>query len=406
MTYAGPPQAPATPVAPARTSSSRIVGIDLARGLALLGMMATHVLLVDEPETGRLTLVGSVFAGRASALFALLAGVSLAIVTGGTTPYAGRDRARASVSIALRALIIGLLGLGLVELGAPVAVILAYYALLFVLALPFLGLRATPLAVLALAWALLSPVVSLVLRQPLEPGPGEQVGLEIMLTSPGEGLSRLLLTGYYPAFTWLAYVLAGLAVGRLDLREKAVALRVLVVGALLAVGSWLVSTALVAVVAAPDLGSELRAVLSPWELAGIVSDREGNGTTSVDDWRELLAMVRHSGSPFDLLHTIGSALVVLGLFLLVARSDVVRRLLRPLAAVGSMTLTLYTAHVVVLHLELGTWDDPGYYWAQVLAALVLAPLWLMRFRRGPLEQVVHAASHDIARALVPPRRTS
>ena len=39
----------------------------------------------------------------------------------------------------------------------PVAVILAYYAVLFLLALPFLGLRARTLALLAVVWALVSP---------------------------------------------------------------------------------------------------------------------------------------------------------------------------------------------------------------------------------------------------------
>lgn len=403
MSYAGPPQAPATPDAPARTASARIVGIDLARGIALLGMMATHVLLVRD-DAGYFTVVGAIFDGRASALFALLAGVSLAIVTGGPTPYAGRDRARASVSIVLRALIIGLVGLVLVELGASVAVILAYYAVLFVLALPFLGLRALPLAVLAAGWALLSPLLSFVLRQGMTPGPGEQVGLEVVLSQPAEAVARLLVTGYYPALTWLTYLLAGLAVGRLDLRDRVVALRLLLGGLAVAVAAWVTSTALVAVWAGGTIGTELNADPGPWRVAVMLQQLESFGTTDAGDWRDLLLALRHSGSPFDLLHTTGSALAVLGACLLVARSDVVRRVLRPLAAVGSMTLTLYTAHVWLLIAAGGSWAEPtSFYWLQVAAALVLAPLWLLRFRRGPLEQVVHAASHDIARALVPAR---
>lgn len=399
MSTPAPYAATAAPPAP---TSSRIVGIDLARGIALLGMAATHVLTVTTDD-GFLTPVGLVFAGRSSALFALLAGLSLAIVTGGTRPVVGRHRARASLAIVIRAALIGLLGLLLVEAGAPVAVILTYYAVLFVLALPFLGLRPGTLALLAVAWAVVAPVVSHLLRAYVAPGPGVQVGLEELVTHPGSSLLRLLLTGYYPAFVWMAYVLAGLAVGRSDLRDRAAGVRLLLGGLALAVTSWLLSTALVSVVFGPMMSADVVAALGRWGVALQLQQIELYGTTSAGDWQQLLLAAPHSGTPFDLLHTIGTSLAVLGACILLTRSDVVRRLTRPLSAVGSMTLTLYTAHVVVLVLELGAWGDPVYYWAQVIAALVIAPLWLSRFRRGPLEQVVHAASHDIAAAAIPPR---
>jgi uncharacterized membrane protein len=382
-------------------ASSRLAGIDLARGIALLGMAATHVLVVSDDD-GYLTPVGLVFAGRSSALFALLAGLSLALVTGGRTPYAGRDRARASAALIIRAGIIGLLGLLLVEAGAPVAVILTYYAVLFVLALPFLGLRTGPLAILALAWAVLAPVLSHLLRPALDPGPGEQVGLVELASDPVGALERFLLTGYYPAFVWLAYMLAGLAVGRSDLRERATAVRLLVGGLALAVTSWVVSTVLLAAGPARVL-DPTEAVAGPWSAAWWLQNQEAYGTTPTDDWRWLLVAAPHTGTPFDLLHTIGTSLAVLGACLLITRSDVVRRLTRPVAAVGSMTLTLYTAHALVLTAELGTWGEPTYYATQVLVALVAAPLWLSRFTRGPLEQLVHTASHDIARAAIPAR---
>ena len=66
---------------------SRVVGVDVARCLALLGMMATHILpgVVD----GDVPLGFQLAAGRASALFAVLAGVSLVLV-GGREPLRGR----------------------------------------------------------------------------------------------------------------------------------------------------------------------------------------------------------------------------------------------------------------------------------------------------------------------------
>ena len=59
--------------------------MDSARGVALLGMVAVHVV---DPTTaaGDPHPVFLGFAGRASVLFVLLAGVGLALSTGGTRP--------------------------------------------------------------------------------------------------------------------------------------------------------------------------------------------------------------------------------------------------------------------------------------------------------------------------------
>ncbi len=58
--------------------------------------------------------------GRASALFAVLAGVSLALMSGGTRPVRGRERLATTTGLVVRALLIAALGLllGDLELGA------------------------------------------------------------------------------------------------------------------------------------------------------------------------------------------------------------------------------------------------------------------------------------------------
>ena len=70
-------------IAEAARRSARVVGVDIARCLALLGMMATHILANIDPVTGAFVPWHQQIAGgRAAALFAVLAGVSLALVTG------------------------------------------------------------------------------------------------------------------------------------------------------------------------------------------------------------------------------------------------------------------------------------------------------------------------------------
>ena len=72
--------------------SGRLVGLDVARCLALLGMVATHVLDERSPD-GTLTRTSWLVDGRASALFAVLAGVSLALMRGDRRTSTGRPSA-------------------------------------------------------------------------------------------------------------------------------------------------------------------------------------------------------------------------------------------------------------------------------------------------------------------------
>src|ERR671933_2096393 len=95
----GGPVTPCPSVAPPVTAeapapSARVTGVDLARGLALLGMFAVHVF--DEYTDGGGTLTGYLAAGRSAATFALVAGVSVAFLTGGRRILHGRARRAAA----------------------------------------------------------------------------------------------------------------------------------------------------------------------------------------------------------------------------------------------------------------------------------------------------------------------
>jgi uncharacterized membrane protein len=196
----------------------RLVGLDVARCLALLGMVATHVLPEFTPE-GELTVGQWLAGGRASALFAVLAGISLALMTGAREPVHGSERTLRSVGLALRALLIAVLGLVLAALDSGLAIILTYYGVLFLIGLAFVGLRARTLALLATVWVVCAPVLSHLVR-PALPERGFASPTFGQLGDPGNLASELLLTGYYPAIPWLAYLLVGIALGRADLRNR------------------------------------------------------------------------------------------------------------------------------------------------------------------------------------------
>lgn len=402
--------------------SSRIVGLDVARCLALVGMMAVHILPSTRLEPGATEPVVDplylVFGGRSSALFAVLAGVALALVSGRATPLAGPDLAAARRSVAARAGIVLVIGLGLGVLDSGVAVILVNYALLFVAALPWLGCRWRPLAYWGVAWLVLTPVVSHLLRGFVPAGPGP-VPSWLSLADPLHFVLNVLLTGYYPVLTCTGYLLVGLAVGRSQLLQRATSgwrpgLALAALGTVTAVAAKVISNLLLETsggaahleipATSPVRGTPIDTILVTTTY----------GTTPTTSWWWLTTSGPHHGTPLDLLHGTGTALLVIGLCLVFAwatgRSRWGTAALTPFAAAGAMTLTLYTGHVIALAATRGSAPHDVDTWVtHVLVALAVATLWRVVATarhltgRGPLEALAAMASAEAARAPTPAR---
>ncbi|MGQ7295567.1 heparan-alpha-glucosaminide N-acetyltransferase domain-containing protein [Quadrisphaera sp. KR29] len=395
-TPAGRPAATAAAAGPRR---QRLVGVDAARGLALLGMMGTH-LVSRTTADGSVSWVYEVFSGRASALFAVLAGVGLALATGRTDPPRGRELRAARAGVLARAAVVA--GVGLLVGLAPgyIYVILVYYGLLFAIGSLFVGLRWRALAVLGGTWLLVGPVVARLVR-PLVAGPGGAPTFDVpdptSLLSPLQLLTGLLVTGVYPVLTWTGYLLVGMAVGRLPLQRAAVAGWLAATGAVAAVVAPLASAAALGAAGGPQV---LQGQAPPsWQLSDLPLALETflPGATPTTTWAWLLVDTPHSATPFDLVGTTGSALAVLGLALLVGRS--VPWLLAPLAGAGAMTLTLYSLHVVTSRPTAEVLGGEAAWLFHAGAAVVVGLAVRESGRRGPLEAVAAAATRA-ARDLV------
>lgn len=367
---------------------TRLVGLDVARCLALLGMVATHLLASRGPE-GEESLSHLVAGGRASALFAVLAGVTLALASGGRTPVRGRARRAVIAGLAARAVLVALVGLLLGELSSGIAVILTYYGLLFLCGLPFLGLRAGPLALVAGVWLVVSPLVSHGLRPDLPPRRYDNPALD-QLAEPGLLASELLVTGYYPVLTWLCYLLVGMAVGRSDLTRRTVQAGLLGGGVVLAATSALLSRTLTA---------------GRFDQATLDRARTGSfGTTPTggpDEW--LLVAAPHSGTSFDLAQTTGSALAVIGLCLLVL-GVLPHHRVRVAAVVfgaGTMTLSLYSLHVWLRAEGVRAPEQPHALAIHVVVLGGIGVLFALGRRRGPLEALVALPGRLLRRRLDP-----
>ncbi|MCY1157224.1 MAG: hypothetical protein MOP51_244 [Citricoccus sp.] len=380
----------------------RLVAVDAARGLALIGMISVHILPAWDPETYAPTLQWTLFAGAAAALFAFLAGVGLAFLSGGRVPRRGRAATGDRAGLLVRAVLIAVLGLLVNQVlpeDPPAYNILPYYGMFFLLALPFLHLGARPLLLLAGAVAVAGPVLVYALRDVLpEPGTYNPAFADV-LAEPGTVLAQLLFTGTYPAVAYLAYLLAGLGIGRLDLRALRVQGGLLLGGAALAAGAWLIYWVLVLQAG----GYEQLVAATAWTGGQRVEDVVVWGPDPVlpsTSWWWLLVPGPHTNTPVAVLQDLGAAAAVLGLFLLVTRRG--GAWLLWLGAMGSMTLTLYTAHILGLGATLHFEVPLLWFLVHVLIGGLFAVCWQRAYGRGPLERVMGRVA-GAARAAVGPR---
>ncbi|WP_277207471.1 heparan-alpha-glucosaminide N-acetyltransferase domain-containing protein [Isoptericola croceus] len=427
------PQSSTPPAPPVRPRRPRLKGIDLARGLAIIGMFGAHTLVTErigwDPSTW-----AAVVHGRSSILFATLAGVSLALMSGGHRAVSGEALRDARTRVLVRAALIYALGAVLAAFDS-VIVILEVYAVLLVIALPFLRWSPRRLFVLAGALAVVGPIVQWLLMDVFG-------AWEVYPT----GFLDIMFAGTYPGVVWISFVLLGLGVGRLDLTSRAVRARLVAVGLLLAVagyaGGWASARAAGVQLdpfmdssSGPSsdwLGSSSSDVDSlssdgadpydkgvPGETIDLSDstcypDTEGfvycepssRSESGADEWDDekgkgldlsvglttLVGAEPHSGTTFEVVGSSGVALLLIGLCLLAPRP--VRRVLHPVAAAGTMALTLYALHIVALSLG-GPWVEDRttlFFGLLVAGALVVAVVWKRWLGQGPLERLVSVVS--------------
>ena len=300
----------------------RIRGLDLARAVAILGMFAAHIRPRSEPVGVAETLY-SIPYGRASILFGVVAGVGVSLLAASRTASPGRTRA----SLLWRAAVLLPLGLLMQVLDHGVFVILADYALLFVLAILLVGvgdrwllclaIGATFGGAIAYRWGMLNLPVAFAREAVAWGDPIGQIA------------HGLVLSGPYPLLTWAGPFAFGMWLGRRDLRAARIRWAMLVGGAATVTGVLLIPRAVEAV--APGLDT----------------------TTG---WAHLLDAEPHSQTPAWLIGSTAAAVLTLALCVLAA--DHAPRVTWPLVATGQLAFTIYVAQLLALHLAPDALRDP------------------------------------------------
>ncbi|MFJ4080422.1 DUF418 domain-containing protein [Streptomyces iakyrus] len=393
----------AVPASPG-PSMGRLVGVDLARALAVFGMYVVHIGPPLSATDGVASWVRYMADGHSSVLFATLAGFSLMLLAGRREPKTGLAGRQAKARIAIRAVVLLALGTAMaMEYGG--VIILGFYGVYFLLALPLVRLRVKTLAIIAAALALVTPQLLFALNSLLT----EPVRKSINAYDPLHRLSDvgvldLLFTGFYPTITWISFVVAGMALARLDLSRTAVQWRLAALGAALTAAAYGMSLLLAGKHAldslaegGPSSGSGSMSG-SSGSMSGSSGSMPPDGGSFEPQASSLLTAGPHSGTTFDIIGSVGVAiLVIVGATVAMDRLPRLRRLAKPVIAVGTMSLTAYVGHFVaqsMLSMPSGTSTQQS--WVPllmfVLGAIVFAATWSRFFRRGPLEYLLNAAT--------------
>ena len=315
----------------------RIIGLDVARALALLGMMVNHLM---EPDGWS----AEIFRGFPSALFAVMAGFSLSIMGARGVREGGGALAGSRHGLIVRGAVLIALGALIEPFAGTIQVVPSAFGICYVALACAPRWRTSTLAVVAgllVAACAISHVLNMTVGVPASLVP--------------------VMSGPYPAVVWAAYMVIGVIAHRLLTRSTRAQLLTVLVGVPLAV----VGTVLRGYV-------DLDAMLDSGDLGALA-------LTSVID------PTAHSGGLIDMVTSVSGALAVIALCLLVFKGGWWSF---PLQAMGSMSLTVYVAHVLSAGpflVEDAPERLPVLGAATVLLSLALATLIRLRFRHGPLE---------------------
>ena len=362
----------------AANKPSRIVGFDIARALAIIGMVIVNfdvaLTSYDAQSAGWARTFIDAFQGRAAALFVVLAGVGVSLMTR-RAREADDDEALAAKrrSLLKRALILFVLGVSWMPIWA--ADILHFYALYFLVAI--LLLKASDRQLLLAAGALILLFVALFLVFDYELGWDWETLNNLLIWTPSGFLRDLFFNGFHPVIPWAAFMLIGMWFGCQDVQDAAFRRRMLWGALSVAVVTELLSAFLVRALTLPELGLDT----------------------------ETSAFLFGSGPmpplPFYMLAGSSTALVVIVLCIGAAERWASAGWLKPLIATGQLALTLYLGHVLI---GMGSMEALGLIESQTaqfsvyysigfsILAVAFAHFWRVRYPRGPLEAVMRRLS--------------
>lgn len=352
--------------------TQRITGFDLARALAVFGMVIVNFKIAMTAETGNPLLMSfaELFEGRASALFVILAGVGVTFLTNRAREFTDSSFVlKSRISLIKRGLF--LVTIGLIYTPIWEADILHFYGVYFFIAAAIFMVNDKVLLFVSALIMLTFPVLMLFFNY-------EQNWDWSTLTYENlwsfDGMVRhIVFNGFHPVFPWAAFLIFGMWLGRQDLSQRLIRNRLLA-GALIT----LVTTEFSFYFIRTTLGDGSAIEMTPEEVKFLFS-------TSIIP-----------PLPQYIISAASSAVIVLIGSLYFSERFSESNINKWLCQTGQLSLTLYIAHVII---GMGVLESIGRLENQTInfsllcalmfcvCGVVFSIVWLNFLKTGPLEWI-------------------
>ncbi|KPH64651.1 DUF418 domain-containing protein [Pseudoalteromonas porphyrae] len=349
-----------------------MIAIDIARALAIFGMVIVNfkIAMNVQPGNSPLYLFSSLFEGRASALFVILAGIGITFMTlKARQSGLSSEVTKSKWSLIKRAVLLMLIGLAYVPIWE--ADILHFYGVYFIIAACIFTLSNRVLLLISGFFVLAFPLLLICFDY--------SYGWDWnTLTYHGfwtvDGMLRhVFFNGFHPVFPWCGFLVFGMWLGRQDLLDSQFrkqlligSIAVLLITELLFYGLRLLTKT------HAELGIDL-------ELSSFL----------------LSTSIIPPLPQYMLSATSSSVIVLVGCFYFTDTFQT-NKLSHWLKQTGQISLTLYVAHVLV---GMGVLESLGLLNNQTIGmalfsallfclfSIIFSVCWLNKFKAGPLEWV-------------------
>ncbi len=196
----------------------RIIGIDLARALAVIGMIIVNFKIVFGKEGSELLQsVAAVFDGKAAATFVVLAGVGIALMIKSALVNKDQEKIRKTkIRIIKRAIFLFVIGLSYLSIWP--ADILHFYGIYMLVLLLFFGASQKIIKIAYFVLIFSYPFLIMLINY--------ETGWDFSTLSyldfwTGNGFFRnLFYNGFHPVVPWSAFMLLGFWFGAKDLNDN------------------------------------------------------------------------------------------------------------------------------------------------------------------------------------------
>lgn len=350
----------------------RIIGIDVARALAVIGMIIVNFKVVlGENGEGWLKSFAHLFDGKAAATFVVLAGVGLALMTNSAIKNCDHVKLKITRNrIAKRALFLFIVGISYIAIWP--ADILHFYGIYMAITILLLASKEKTILISAISLIIAFPILMTFWNY----GTGWNFDtLDYQDFWTIEGFVRnLFFNGFHPVVPWTAFMLFGYWFGKQDLNNDKFIKKTL----------WISTATFISI-----------QVLSYISISFL---SEGN-RESVEELTHIIGTNPMPPLPIYMFNGIAIAIAIISACIIIAKRFDNNLIVDALNKTGQLALTFYVAHVIIgmgiieaiNPSKMGKYSvdfSIAYALAFSLFCILFAVIWSKYKKSGPLEWIM------------------